>query len=229
MKVQKLGTQGFAHVLALGAISGLLIISGVFALVLKAHHNASTKANLAAAHKSSALKGSLNSPSKSNSNLTTTPSQQSASHQASTTTSSTASSKPTTSQPRSTAAPQASNAPAASTPAPAPATTLSTLTSILTNLKNGSQVNVTASTITVAGPISDAHARPIVFTFNGQTYYAYRQGQPADFTASPSQTANTMAITTGSASVATTQAHLDKAANLVDPNFQVVGYSTGGN
>ncbi|MDB5170715.1 MAG: hypothetical protein JWO35_409 [Candidatus Saccharibacteria bacterium] len=119
--------------------------------------------------------------------------------------------------------------PSPSTPAAQTQTPLSVLTAIIANLQNGISADVTASTIAVPGPIGTAQARPIVFTANGQAYFAYTQGQKPNFNMTPSQTASTMAIVTASQNVAFVKAHLDKLNNLVDPDITAVGYSTGGN
>jgi len=122
-------------------------------------------------------------------------------------------------------------APASSVSPAAAATPLSVLTGIITNLDNGvSGAQVTASSITVAGPISNASARPLVFTVNGKTYIAYTQSQAPNFNQSAAQTAATMAIVPETSSVGSLEyAHLDKSNNLVDQNSAAVGYSTGGN
>jgi len=129
-----------------------------------------------------------------------------------------------------------SSPPSSSSGSSAPATTptqtpLSALTAIITDLDNGTaSANVTASSVTVPGPISNATARPIVFSVNGQTYFAYTQEQEPIFSTSASQTANSMAIVSATVGGPTlTQAHLDKTGILVDENEEAVGYSTGGN
>jgi len=83
----------------------------------------------------------------------------------------------------------------------------------------------------IPGPISDATGQPIVFTANGQTYFAYTQEQQPNFNTTPAQTASTMAIVAEPAAdsgVALSQAHLDKTGILVDEDELAVGYSSGG-
>jgi hypothetical protein len=109
-----------------------------------------------------------------------------------------------------------------------PQTPLSTLTTIITNLDKGVSTQVTASPVTIPGPISNATGQPIVFTLSGQTYYAYRQEQEPDFSTTPAQTASTMVIVDGTKGVSVTPAYLDKGGILVDSNQVAVGFSTGG-
>ena len=94
---------------------------------------------------------------------------------------------------------------------------------------NGNNITVTASPVTLPGPISDGTGIPIVFNFDGQNYYAYRQETPPDFSTTAAAAAGTMAIVVGSSSVPTTQAYLDKIGELVNPDYQLVGYNIGGN
>ena len=109
-----------------------------------------------------------------------------------------------------------------------PQTPLSTLTTIITNLDNGVSTQVTASPVTIPGPIGDATGQPIVFTVSGHTYYAYRQEQEPDFSTTAAQTASTMAIVNGTKGISLTPAYIDKGGILVDPDNQAVGFSTGG-
>lgn len=109
-----------------------------------------------------------------------------------------------------------------------PLTPLSALTNIITNLDNGVSTQVTASAVTIPGPISNATGRPIVFSVSGQTYYAYTQEQEPNFSTTAAQTASTMAIVNGTKGVSVTPAYLDKGGILVDPNQVAVGFSTGG-
>lgn len=121
----------------------------------------------------------------------------------------------------------------ASTPPPVqPQTPLSVLTSVIAGLGNGQATQTTTANVAIPGPISTTQGRPIVFTANGQTYFAYTQGQKPNFNTTPAQTASTMAIVAEPASdsgVTLTSAYLDKGSILVDPDQTAVGYSTGGN
>lgn len=233
MQFHKLNARGFTHYVALITVVTVALIGGVFVTVLKAHHSSSSKSNLGTSGNSAQSKSKLSSSQKSQSELSSANSTSSPNA-----TSTTPSSKPTTTTPK-TSTPSSTKSPATTsvqpTPSPTPApsqTLLSVLTALITDLDNGAQVNVTTNAVTVPGPISNAQARPIVFTANGQVYFAYRQGSAANFTTSASQTANTMAIVNATvSSPSLVQAHLDKAANIVDPNISgyLVGYSQGGN
>jgi cytoskeletal protein RodZ len=121
--------------------------------------------------------------------------------------------------------------PVAPTPTPIAAQTpLSVLTAIIADLEKGISANVTLNSVTVPGPIGNATARPLVFTFDGQQYFAYTQGTAPNFSLTAAQTANTMAIvkaTVNNPPLIT--AYIDKSNNLTDPNFHLDGFSTGGN
>ena len=118
------------------------------------------------------------------------------------------------------------------TPTP-PQTPLSALTTVISDLESGQSVNITASSVVIPGPISDATGQPIVFVANNQTYFAYTQEQEPDFiNATPAQTASTMAIVSepeSDSGIALSPAYLDKGGILVNPDQVAVGYSTGGN
>lgn len=234
MKIKKFNAQGFTHYVALFAMLTVAIVVGVFVVVLKANHKSSTQSNLTTASGNARSKSKLSSNEKLQSGLSTTDSTSNsalttpASIPPKTSTSTPAKSSTTTSQSTSNSAP----APAPTPAAPPAQTPLSVLTTLITNLDNGAQVNVTATPVTVPGPISNAQARPIVFTANGQTYFAYHQGSAANFNESASQTAGSMAIVNATVNnPSLVQAHLDKAGNLVDPNISgtLVGYSQSSN
>lgn len=229
MKHRPLDNRGFTHYVAVLAVVTVAVIGGVFVMVLKAHN--STNARSAQASNTTSNSSSTGSSQKSPTEQTTanaSPSNSSKTNapstQKTTTTSTSKSTASTGSSPASSSTP-------AATPAPTQ-TPLSVLTTLITNLDNGAQVSITTSAVTVPGPISNAQARPIVFTANGKVYFAYRQGSAPNFTTSASQTASSMAIVAATVSnPPLEQAHLDKAANLVDPNISnnLVGYSQGGN
>lgn len=68
--------------------------------------------------------------------------------------------------------------------------------------------------------------RPIVFTLNGQTYFAYTQDTPPNFGTSPSVTAASMTIvSTSDSGVNLSPAHIDSSDNLINANGVEVGYS----
>jgi hypothetical protein len=233
---RKLNTHGFTHLIALIAIVTIALIGGVFAMVLKSRDDHPVQSNLATSTSASASsKNTLSTNANSQSKLSTTAStsQPNSSPATSSSLSATTPSKASPSTSAKSTSP--TSGPTTSSPAAAPApvqTPLSVLTTLITNLDSGAQVNVTAAAVNVPGPISTAQARPIVFTANGQVYFAYHQGSPANYTATPSQSASSMAIVNATVSnPSLVQAHLDKSANLVDPNISgyLVGYSTGGN
>jgi|GEM_PF-4198882 len=225
----KIGSQGFAHYLALGVIVVSLVIVGAFVVVLKANHD-NSKANVQTA-------SSAGVRTKLNANTQTQTGAASAPITSNTTTSTTPSTKSTTSTKSSTGTTAKTTTPTSGTPSsgnttPTPTPTpLSVLTALISDWESAKSFpSVTANSVTVPGPISNAQARPIVFSADGQTYFAYTQGHWPDFTVTPSQTAGSMAIVTATvSSPSLVQGHLDKANNLVDPNSVAVGYSTGGN
>jgi hypothetical protein len=238
MKTVKYNSRGFTHTIALVAVVGTVGVGAVGITVAKHSHDAGAKDNIVSTSGSLKSKKKIDASQTSATGLTVA----STTHESPTSTPSTQVAKPaskssTSTAPKSGAPSSASGSPAPSaSPAPAPApstssTPMSVLTSLIADLDKGAQVNVTSASVTVAGPISDAHARPIVFTANGQKYYAYRQGSAPDFSTTPAQTANTMAIISASGNSPVVSAHLDKAGNLVDPDISgyMVGYSMGGN
>ncbi len=225
MRFRKLEQQGFTHYIAVAVTMLVFAIGGTFLTVAKANRGHEAKSNLLPSSQQNTNQDKLSS---SPGTGQTVPQASSPAKSVSA-----SASKPVTASTKTvvTATPKTTYIPPPSSPAPTQSNQalINALTSLITNMENGSQANVTANNVSVPGPITTAQARPIVFTYNGQTYFAYRQGQPADFNTTPSQTANSMAIVTATVNgAALTQAHLDKANNLVDPDFQVVGYSTGG-
>lgn len=224
MKNNRLQTQGFAHYALALVIVVVAVIGLSFAVVVKRNHDASIKSNQTASYQN-------NTDSKNKLSTNTTPqSNLPVSSGASNTGPSPIATKPSNPAPNNTGTSQPSSSTPVSNPK-TPQSPLAVLTTLIANLDNGSQINVTASPVTVPGPITDAKARPIVFTANGQTYFAYTQGKAPDFTASASTTANTMAVVNATVSnPPLVQAHLDKVGNLVDPNFSdtLVAYSQGG-
>jgi len=117
------------------------------------------------------------------------------------------------------------------TPTPTTVTALSTLTDLLQTLIKGGTANVTASAVTIPGPKTDATGQPLVFTFNGVTYFAYNQGTAPNFDKyTPAQLAASFALVKATVNnPALSPAHVDKNTNLVDANGTAVGFSTGGN
>lgn len=122
--------------------------------------------------------------------------------------------------------------PETNTPSPVPTQTpLSALTTVIDNLESGQSADITLNAVLIPGPITDATGQPIVFTANGQTYFAYTQEQEPNFNTTPSQTASTMAIVPEPATdndLVLSLANLDKSGILVDENGLAVGYSSGG-
>lgn len=229
MKSLNHDNHGFGHYFALlGVLVGAVVV-GAFVVVLHSNHKDTNNATIKTSNQTAA-KQSANTTDRSaastsatppNTTVVQTPTKQTTT-KSSTSTATTSPSKTSTSNSTSTA--PASTPPAAPTP-------LSVLTALITSLQNGTaEAQVTASAVAVAGPISTAQARPIVFTANGQTYFAYTQGTAPDFNQSASAVAASMAITTGSTSgVLLVSAGLDKAGKLTSIDYQYVGYSTGGN
>jgi hypothetical protein len=239
MKLKKISPQadGFAHIMVIVSAVVVLAIIGTGTYVY--HHENSDKAKPLASESRISTTPKLNTIAKtsatviqpgtsipastSTSSTSTTPAQK-----VTTTTSPPAASTSTTTPTTTTTTSTTSSSP---TPQPTAQTPLSALTAIITGLDNGTGfANVTSTSVTVPGPISNAQARPIVFTVNGQTYFAYTQGQEPNFNTTPAQTANSMAVVSATVSnPSLTQGHIDKTNLLVDENEEAVGYSTGGN
>lgn len=219
MKLLKLDARGIVSHLIMGIASVGIVVVVIFVVVLNANHHSTKSVNQAASKASSSSATSKlgsSSPVQKVSTVAGTPGTSTSTPVKSTTTPQT---KPTTS-------PNPNPSP---TPSPAE-TPLHALTTIIADLENGISAQVTANSVDVPGPISTAQARPIVFTVNGQVYFAYTQGTPPNFNTSPSQTASSMAIVSATVSGAPLiSAYLDKTNGLTDPNYHSDGYSTGGN
>jgi hypothetical protein len=233
----KLDSRGIGHYIIIGGVAAAVAIGGVGFAVLNASHN-QDQSHVGLNSKSAVDKKLLIKTVDAQGNLHTAPttpapspvpsSSQSTIAPTTTTKSATAPSKtaPNTQAPAPAPTTQSAPAPAAS---PSPQTPYQALSDLVTNVYNGVEANVTSVSVTVAGPITNAQARPIVFAVNGKTYLAYRQGQAPNFTTTPSQTASSMAIIEANKSYSVVSAHLDKSANFVDIDFKLVGFSTGGN
>jgi len=232
MHIHKLNSRGFAHQVILIAVVNITIIGGVLLTVIKTNNRSTAKSKLTTVSKNASSNNKQSTSDKSQSELPTS----------NTTTSPTStSSTPTTTDPKSSTS-NSSNSSTAPAPAPAPAPTpaptpapvqtpLSALTDLISDLLvNRKQANITANPVTVAGPISDAIARPIVFTANGQTYFAYHQGSAIKFNMSASELANSMAITIATGNPLLELSGIGKVGYLVDSNSMnyLVGYSIGG-
>jgi len=213
----KVNNRGFAHHLVLIGLVIVLVLGGALWMVIRANNNKSAKSN---------SQQSSNTDSNTTENNVSTPTlkatavvQEGTSQKTSTQPSTPATTTATTSN--SSSSGQATNSQTASTPTP-----LSTLTSIVTDLKNGKLADVTASEIDVPAAVSGTvKARPIVFSVNGTTYLAYTRVNPPNFNTSAETTANSMAIVQASGSASLVKAHLDKGNNLVDPDLKLVGYT----
>lgn len=233
MHFSKIDERGIGHYLVIGGVVGVLAIGSVGTAVYKAGHN-QNKSLQGKSSSSSAKKSTLTADAKTQTDLKTEQTTQ-GSAQPGTSTTTPAASKTQTKTPASTTPVSTDQKAPAQSPAPAPtqstATTLSILTEVISNFEtNGGPLNVTRDTVTVAGPIRNATAKPIVFGFQDKLYFAYTQTNKPNFGTSAAATAGSMAIIPANvASIAQVAAHLDKANNLVDSNFALVGFSTGGN
>jgi hypothetical protein len=217
MNIRKLNNRGVAHLLIIVVVV-VVVITGAGILVFKdsrSHSNLDNQTSRTGTHKQAKVSSSASSTSG------VAPATGSPTPIVSTTPKAT--SKSSTSSSTSHAA--------APSPTSTPVSISTCLTNVISGLDNGDSVNITSTAITVPGPISDATGRPIVFKCNGKTYFAYHQGSAANFSASASTVASTMAYPSASGSYSLTTAHLDKSGNLVDESFSgyLVGYSQGGN
>lgn len=220
MKKLSSNTRGSAHLIILvGAVVGVAVL-GTLVMVIKANHHKSVSA-VTTSSKTASNASSLKTPNDSTAST--------ASPVATTSTTSTSSIAKTSTKTPTTPSSTPATSPASSTPAAQ--TPLSVLTTIIANLQSGSaEADVTANSVTVPGPISNAQARPIVFSVNGQTYFAYTQTTAPNFNLTAAQTASTMAVVKATvSSPALVKAYLDKTNNLTDANFHSDGFSTGGN
>lgn len=238
MKRPSLNQSGIGHIMVIGAIT-LTAVAGATFIAVKHAHDKSSQAS-ASQLNGVDNKSKLTKPKGKAESLTTasTAGDDLSIPAPAATVGSSVPTKPATSTNTEHTAPKpapvAATTPPAPAPAPAPqpvATPVSVLTEVINNFENhGGPINVTRDTVTVAGPIRDATARPIVFGFENKLYYAYTQTYWPNFKTTPAETANTMAIIPANvASIAQVSAHFDKSANLVDSYITAVGFSTGGN
>lgn len=228
MTITKSDNQGFAHYVLIAGLVVIVAVGGAGYGVFKAHEKSNSKSSLSSSGKSYSSQSQLSSNDQAKSGATTV--NTSSSSSSTPATSSSSSSKSTTSKTPTTSTSKGSSSgsgSSSSTTTKPTVTPLSALTTLIAGLQSGNNINVTASSVTVAGPVGNASARPIVFTANGVSYFAYHQGSAADFTQSAATVAGTMAITQASGSPALAPAYLDKSADLVDASSSVVGYSTG--
>jgi hypothetical protein len=229
--MKKLNTRGFSHHLLLLGIVLTVAVGGVFTMVLKAHNSKASEQTA----KSSTTKGKLTTKTKTESGLklvnTGTADKPATPTIAAGANSSTSKKSSGSSSSTSSGTNIGSGSSTPSSPAAPVITPLSALTSIISGLQNGTvQATVPAGNVTVPGPISDAQARPIVFTVNGQRYFAYTQGSKPDFSLSASQLANSMALVPTSTNPSLVWAYIDKAGFLTAYDLSgYVGFSTGGN
>lgn len=209
--------DGFAHYFFVILVVVVALTASVFALVLKAHNQA------AASHAvtpDSAAQGGLttNAQTQAGTTAINVPAPTTSSSHTSTN-----SSSKSTSTTGSSSSSSQSTTPSHNT---ATQTPTSVLTTVVTNLEKGVSADVTASDVNVPAAVSGSvPARPLVFTVNGTTYYAFTRVNPPDFNTSVATTVDSMAIVVASGKPALTQAHLDKSGNLVDANFKLVGYT----
>jgi cytoskeletal protein RodZ len=227
MKDTRLNSKGFAHHVVLLAIVAVMVTGGVFATVIRVNNNSNAKNSQNTSDGSADSKNKLGADGKSQSELSTANGSDDSAN-STTPSSNTPAPTPTTTPSTPTTTPKNNS----TTPSNAPTETpLSVLIALITKLKNGEAgVYITANAVTIPGPINDATARPIVFTANGQKYFAYRQGSAPNFNTSPTETANTMAIVSATGSPSLEDGRLNKVGNLVDQSSMgyLVGYSEGG-
>lgn len=218
----KYSQAGFTTVEISIVVAVLIIVAGV-GIAVESHHKPTATINLAESKNTQTSKPTIDTGS-STPKASTVSTQTTSSSSPKSSSSSTSSSKTTTSSTTKQTAPTSQP----STPAPT-TTPLDELTSIISGLDAGQSAEVTASNVTIPGPISDATGRPIVFTVNGTTYFAYTQEHVPNLNQSSSQAASTFAIVNATTSAySLTQSHIDKTGLLVDENSEGVGYSTGG-
>lgn len=234
MHFSKLDSRGVGHYLIIGGMVGVLAIGSVGTAVYKAGHKQTESLQRAGNSSSSNKSTTLATSAKSQDGLEATQTSNKASAPAAPTTTKTQSKAPASTTPAAATtvdqkAPTVTSAPTA--PAQPTATPLSVLTEVISNFEtSGGPLNVTRDTVAVAGPISNATAKPIVFGYQNKIYFAYTQTYKPNFGTSAAATASSMAIIPANVtSIAQVAAHLDKSNNLVDQNISLVGYSTGGN
>ena len=239
--------HGFAHYILVIGIFAVVVIGGVFGTVLTARNNANvnaaqqkvttnaktkSKVKLNAATESKAEAASDIKPTENQTPRTST-------------TVTKAPSTPVSATSPSTNYSTSVNYTAPATPAASTTSQGDTyqnqlleLTNIIDSLQKNigtSSIYITASPVSVPGPVSSATARPIVFGNDkllAKTYFAYMQGAPINFTGSASSIAGKMAIVVASGSYSTQpSAYINKSGVLQDTAMStyLVGYSTGGN
>ena len=211
----KTNQEGFAHAMIVIAVVVVALIVVIGAIVLRNNKKSNEKNSIT--DKTSQTTKDNNSTKTSESKTSPLDAQ------------STFVSSPTTSKPATPSSGSANPAPATTNTTPA-ATPTTALTALVTSIKSGQNGQVTATSVNVPGPITDATARPLVFSVNGAVYFAYKQGSSPNFTQTVSQIVDSMAIVKGSISgISLSNARVDKVGNLVDENSSLVGFSTGGN
>ncbi len=207
--------EGFAHAMIVIAVVVVALIVVIGVIVVRNNKKTNDK---------NSITNKTSQTTKDNNSTKTSESKASPLAAQSTFVSSPAASKPATSSSGSTGSTTPTTNP---TPAATPTTAL---TALVTSLKSGQNGQVTSTSVTVSGPITDATARPLVFSVNGTVYFAYKQGSSPNFTQTVSQIVDSMAIVKGSISgISLSNARVDKVGNLVDENSNTVGFSTGGN
>ena len=113
---------------------------------------------------------------------------------------------------------------------------LRALTKLINEIEQGKSVEVTANNIYLPGPIGEGMGQPIVYNVKEKghevPYLAYTQDQIANFDQKTALgVAKSMAIIREpikDIGIPLEQAHLNKDAQLVDPNEMWVGYSIAG-
>ena len=247
MHKHPLNQCGFAHYIVVVGVVTLLGIGAVFGAVLKAQNNANVTAAQQKAVGSAKARSSVGSDTTSQSKAETV-NENKLPEKQTTPVSLTANKAPTTTvaiAPTSTNSNPTVNNTApniSSSPAPAPGDTyqneLYELTNIISDFQNNvgnNTINITSKPVTVAGPVSNATAQPVVFGNDKllvKTYFAYMQNAPINFAGSASTIASKMAIVTAGSSYATQSgAYINKSGNLQDTTMStyLIGYSAGGN
>lgn len=226
MKIRQHGANGFAHYTILAAAVMAVAIVGVFVLVLR--HSGTPKANLETASTAS------HSPTKLSTSAQTTSGASSASpttsQSAGSTTTTKSSTAKTSTGTRSTSASSSSSSGSSDTTQAKAETPTQALTDIINSLNAGGLANVTATSVSVPAAVSGTvSARPIVFTVNGATYFAYTRVNPPNFNTDASTTVNSMVIVPASGSYSLVTAYVGKTGYLTGPNSEYVGYTPSSN
>lgn len=232
MKRSSVNDRGFTHILVLGvAVVVILSVGIVFTLVNRADRH-TIQANAQAANSSAKAASKINDTSSAKSTASPASTSPNASSTLPSSTSSTkapaVASKSSSSTPHgssSSSTPTSNSSGSASTPAPAP-TPQSVLTSIVISLSDGGSANVTTSDVAVpAAVFGSVEARPIVFSANNITYFAYTRVNPPNFNTSTDATVSSFVITPASGTYTLVQAHVNKSGYLNGPNMENVGYT----